>query len=68
MGIYDAWGNRIYFETLTVDITDRNKFLTGWDGTINGSPAQSGNYLMVVKGITTAGKVISRNTPITLLR
>ena len=68
MGIYDAWGNRIYFETLTVDITDRNKFLTGWDGTINGSPAQSGNYLMVVKGTTTTGKRISRNAAITLLR
>ena len=68
MGIYDAWGNRIYFETLNVDVTDSNKFLTGWDGTINGSPAQSGNYLMVVKGTTTAGKVISRNAPITLLR
>ena len=68
MGIYDAWGNRVYFETLSVDVTDSNKFLTGWDGTINGSPAQSGNYLMVVKGTTTAGKVISRNAPITLLR
>ena len=68
MGIYDAWGNRIYFETLIVDINDRNKFLTGWDGTINGSPAQSGNYLMVVKGTTLSGRVISRNAPITLLR
>jgi gliding motility-associated-like protein len=68
MGIYDAWGNRIYFETLALDSANTNKVLIGWDGTVNGTPAQSGIYLMVVKGKTATGTLVSKNAPITLLR
>jgi gliding motility-associated-like protein len=40
MYIYDRWGKQVFF---TNDVTQ------GWDGTINGSPAQIGGYVYVVK-------------------
>ena len=40
MYIYDRWGKQVFF---TNDVTH------GWDGTINGSPAQIGGYVYVVK-------------------
>jgi len=40
MYIYDRWGKQVFF---TSDIKQ------GWDGTINGSPAQIGGYVYVLK-------------------
>ncbi len=40
MYIYDRWGKQVFFT---------NDVKQGWDGTINGSPAQIGGYVYVVK-------------------
>jgi len=40
MNIYDRWGKQVFF---TKDVKG------GWDGTINGNPAQIGGYVYVLK-------------------
>ena len=62
MTIYNNWGIAIYTEKNT------SLELTGWDGTIKGVPAQNGNYIMVVKGLTFYNKEITSSTPITLIK
>lgn len=61
MSIFDTWGTLVYTEKGT-------NSLNGWDGQIKGKPAENGNYIMIVKGITFYGKEISQNTSITLIR
>ena len=60
MNIYNTWGTLVYFE--------KGTSLKGWDGTINNTPAENGNYIMVVKGITFYNKDITTSTPVTLLK
>ncbi|AUC85312.1 hypothetical protein CW731_08415 [Polaribacter sp. ALD11] len=60
MTIYNTWGTAIYSE--------KNTNLNGWNGTIKGQPAESGNYVMVVRGITFYKKEIRTSTPLTLLK
>lgn len=61
MSIYDTWGSLIYSES-----SDGN--LYGWDGTIKGNPAENGNYIMVVHGVTFNGTVVDLNGPVTLIK
>ncbi len=61
MSIYDTWGSLIYAETSDGDIY-------GWDGTIDGKPAENGNYILVVKAESWNGKVVELNGPITLIK
>ena len=60
MFIYDTWGSLIYKEEGTS--------LEGWDGLINNSPAENGNYIMYVNALTFSGKEIRKNTSITLIK
>jgi gliding motility-associated-like protein len=60
MAIYDHWGTLIYFE--------KGSTLKGWNGTIKNTPAENGNYVMVVKGITFYQKEIKTTTIATLLK
>ena len=60
MAIYDHWGTLIYFE--------KGSTLKGWNGTIKNTPAENGNYIMVVKGLTFYQKEIKSTTPVTLLK
>ena len=60
MNIYNTWGQLVYFE--------KGTSLKGWDGTIKDSPAENGNYVMVVKGITFYNESITTSTPVTLLK
>ena len=60
MNIYSSWGTLIYYEKGTV--------LKGWDGTVNNTPAENGNYIMVVQGSTFYNKSITTSSPITLLK
>ncbi len=60
MSIYDTWGARIYYE--------KGISLKGWDGLIGGSPAENGNYILDVKGLTFYGRVIKKRSSITLLK
>jgi len=40
----------------------------GWDGYINGKPAENGNYIIIVRAITIHGKEIELDGPITLVK
>ena len=61
MSIYDTFGSLIYSE-----ISDGEIYC--WDGTIEGKPAENGNYILVVKAESWNGKVIDINGPITLIK
>ena len=61
MSIYDTWGSLIYAETSDGDIY-------GWDGTIDGKPAENGNYIIVVRAVSLYGQEIELNGPVTLVR
>ncbi|WP_189663106.1 PKD domain-containing protein [Polaribacter sp. IC073] len=60
MTIYSTWGTTIYYE--------KGTNLNGWNGTIKGQPAENGNYVMVVRGLTFYKKEITTSTPLTLLK
>ena len=60
MIIYDTWGTTIY--------TEEGLDLRGWNGFANEKPAENGNYVMLVKGITFFGKEIIISSPVTLLK
>ena len=62
MSIYDTWGSLIYVEVA------ENQDIYGWDGTIDGNPAENGNYIMVVEATTFNGAVIDLNGPVTLIK
>ena len=60
MSIYDTWGSLIYTET--------GDNIYGWDGTIDGNPAENGNYIMVVTAKAFNGAIIDLNGPVTLIK
>ncbi|PQJ82904.1 PKD domain-containing protein [Polaribacter glomeratus] len=60
MTIYDTWGTTVYQE--------EGVNLKGWNGLINGKPAENGNYVMVVRGNTFYEKEITKSSPVTLLK
>ncbi|MHB0756577.1 PKD domain-containing protein [Polaribacter sp. M15] len=60
MNIYNTWGVLVYFE--------KGTSLKGWNGFIKDTPAENGNYIMVVNGITFHNKNITTSTPVTLLK
>ena len=60
MSIYDTWGSLIYSES--------SDSIYGWDGTIDGNPAENGNYIMVVRAVSLNGKTIDLNGPVTLIK
>mgnify|MGYP000259348022 CR=1 FL=1 len=60
MTIFNTWGTAIYYE--------KNTNLKGWNGNIKGLPAENGNYIMVVKGVTFYTKEITATSPLTLLK
>ena len=60
MSIYDTWGSLLYVET--------GDTIYGWDGTIDGNPAENGNYIIVVVAETFNGNVVELNGPITLIK
>ena len=62
MSIYDTFGSLVYAEVAqTGDIY-------GWDGTIDGNPAENGNYIMVVRAEAFNGTMIDLNGPVTLIK
>jgi gliding motility-associated-like protein len=46
--IYDRWGKLVF--------SSKNN-ATGWDGKIKGEDAATGNYIFVISGTNTKGKV-----------
>jgi len=60
MTIYSTWGAVLYNE--------KNLNFTGWDGLIKGTPAENGNYIMVIKGRTFFDEDIIETAPFTLIK
>ncbi len=59
MYIYDRWGMQVFFS---------NDISKGWDGTINGNPAQIGGYVYVVKYGNPSGAVREKRGMVTVVR
>ena len=57
--VYNRWGQLMY---------RTSQLGQGWDGQINGRPAQSGGYVWVVQGTTYTGKVIYHKGTMVLVR
>ena len=62
MTVFDTWGTLIYYEK-----ADKDK-LVGWNGKINGRPAENGNYIFQVEGKAFNGDLVHKNGPFTLLK
>ena len=62
MSVFDTWGTLIYYEK-----ADKDK-LVGWNGKINGRPAENGNYIFQVEGKAFNGDLVHKNGPFTLLK
>ena len=60
MTIYSRWGDVVYNTT--------DKDTTGWNGEMNGTPAQSGYYGYRVKVVDMSGKVYERTGQVLLIR
>ncbi len=59
MYIYDRWGKQVFFS---------NDISKGWDGTLNGNPAQIGGYVYVVKYGNPSGAVREKRGMVTVVR
>jgi gliding motility-associated-like protein len=57
--VFDRWG-RLMFETHSIG--------EGWDGTVNGKPADQATYVYVLRGICTNGDPVQKSGNVTLLR
>ncbi len=57
--IYNRWGQKVW-STSNVDI--------GWDGKINGEPAQVGTYVYLVTGTDLSNNAITKQGNVTILR
>ena len=60
MTIYNSWGTIVYYE--------KGLNFNGWNGLIKGLPAENGNYVMVVKGLTFYKGVVIETAPFTLIK
>jgi gliding motility-associated-like protein len=58
--VYDTWGNVVYYE--------KGETIVGWNGQINGVPAENGNYYYKVIGTTFYGELIEKSGPFTLIK
>jgi gliding motility-associated-like protein len=59
MVIYDRWGGVVF----SSDSRD-----TGWDGTVNGSPAAPGTYVCLVNAVDQTGRKTTRRSGVLLIR
>jgi len=60
MTIYTTWGAKVYYE--------KTEDFNGWDGFIKGLPAENGNYVIVIKGLTFYKGEIIETVPFTLIK
>jgi gliding motility-associated-like protein len=58
--VFDTWGELIYSE--------QGDLLSGWNGTINGTEAENGNYFYTLSGKTFYGTIITSNGPFVLIK
>lgn len=57
--VFDRWG-RMVFETKNLN--------EGWDGTVNGKPADVATYVYLMKGVCSSGVEMEKSGNVTLLR
>ncbi len=57
--VYNRWG-QLVFSTSEIG--------KGWDGTINGQPQATGNFVYIAQGIDFTGKIIFKKGNVTLVR
>jgi|GEM_PF-6087264 len=57
--VYNRWGKRIYSTSILGK---------GWDGTLNGSPQNSGTFVWMFEGVDEQGKTIRKKGVVTLIR
>lgn len=57
--IYNRWGKLVYY-------SDDPEI--GWDGTMNSQEQEIGTYVVVIKGATQFGDLVSKTTTVALLR
>ena len=51
--IYNRWGNKVF----STDNVSR-----GWDGNVNGVKQAMGEYIYIIKGTGSKGKIVARGT------
>ncbi len=59
--VYDRWGREVW-------AANGANALTGWDGTLNGAPAEMGVYFYVFEGTLPSGVTTAQQGDVTLLR
>jgi gliding motility-associated-like protein len=57
--VFDRWGKLMFSTT---------EYMKGWDGTVNGLPANIGTYAWVVQGENIKGETVLRKGTVTLVR
>jgi gliding motility-associated-like protein len=57
--VYNRWGQLVYSSSVIGE---------GWDGTVNGQPQNSGNYIWMVEGINYKGQIIKKQGNVILIR
>ena len=60
--------NMSVYDTLFINYYENNINLQGWNGLLDGKPAENGNYLIVVNGTTIFGEEINLKGVFVLLR
>ena len=62
--IYNRWGRKVYEQTESCFNGDP---YCGWDGKVDGTPADDGVYFWVVEGTTTSGNTVEDKGNVTLI-
>lgn len=57
--VYNRWGQKVF---------DTNSYPDGWDGTLNGSPAESGIYAYIISYSDYEGIIYSKRGSVMLMR
>ena len=60
--VFDTWGTLIYLEE------NSSNNMIGWNGTIDGKPAENGNFFYQIIATTLTDIQIKRNGSFTLIR
>lgn len=60
LAVYDTWGSMIYYE--------KGDVIQGWNGMINGVPAENGNYVYRITAETFYGQLVNYEGPFALIK
>lgn len=60
LSVYDTWGSLIYYE--------KGEVIKGWNGMLNGVPAENGNYVYRITAETFYGQKVNYEGPFALIK